>query len=147
MGWFVWNNFSLRVMLLFFAIIIICFEAVTEGLIKRHSPAVSAIIFKWWLQWLIAGILFVLWLLYALQFDGYYVPVWKMITGFVFVRFLVFDNVFNFSAKLPFDYIGTMKGYDQALGWIRDMWGFGTILFMKFVFGGWGMFWLLGYKV
>ena len=134
-------------MLLFFAIATILTEAIIEGLIKRHSPAVSAIIFKWWLQWLIAIGLFALWLLYALQFDGYFVPTWKLIIGFVFVRFLLFDNVFNFSAKLPFDYIGTRKGYDQALGWIRDMWGFSTILFMKFVFGMWGIFWLIGYKV
>ena len=75
-------------MLLITAIFIILTEAISEGLIKRYSPSISAIIFKWWVQWLIAIGLFVLWLLYALQFDNYYVPTIKIVLGFIFVRFL-----------------------------------------------------------
>lgn len=137
LGWSISDN----IMVLLLAFIVNCFEAVAEGLIKRYSPAVSAVLFKWWVQWLIAAGLFVLWLLYALQSD--YI-VWRLITGFVLFRFFIFDNVFNLSAKLPFDYIGTRKVYDNALSWIRDMWGFSTIVFLKCIAGFWGIMWLIG---
>lgn len=128
-------------MILLFAIIVNCFEAVVEGLIKRHFPAISDILFKWWVQDVIAGGLFGLWLLFAMQFDF---TTWRIITGFVLFRFFIFDNVFNLSAKLPFDYIGTRKVYDMTLGWIRDMWGFSTIVFLKCIAGFWGVMWLIG---
>lgn len=135
-----WVNID-NIRLLLVAFLIICFEAVSEGLIKRFSPAVSAIIFKWWVQWLIAGGLFALWLFYALQSDFI---LWRLITGFVLFRFFIFDNVFNLSAKLPFDYIGSRKVYDMTLGWIRDMWGFSTVVFLKCIAGFWGVMWLIG---
>lgn len=124
------------IMVLLLAIIVICFEAVVEGLIKRHSPAISEIIFKWWVQWLIAGGLFGLWLLYALQSD---IPVWKLITGFVFVRFLIFDYVWNLSRGVKLNYYGTTKLYDRIM-FSLGSWGH----FMKFVLGTVGIVFLLG---
>ena len=132
---------SNNIMVLLLAFIINCFEAVAEGLIKRYSPAVSAILFKRWVQWLIAVVLFGLWLLYALQSEFI---VWRLITGFVLHRFFLFDFVFNISAKLPLDFIGSTKIYDKALSWIRDIWGFSTIVFLKCIAGFWGVMWLIG---
>lgn len=123
-------------MLLLYAIIVNCFEAVAEGLIKRHSPAVSAILFKWWVQDIIALGLFSLWLLYALQSD---IPVWKLIAGFVFVRFLIFDYVWNLSRGVKLNYYGTTKLYDRIMTSLGS-WG----VFMKFVLGVVGIVFLLG---
>lgn len=131
-GWFNSND----IMVLLLAIIVICFEAVAEGLIKRYSPAVSAVLFKWWVQWLIAAGLFVLWFLWALQSD---IPIWKLITGFVFVRFLIFDYVWNLSRGVKLNYYGTTKLYDRIMTSLGS-WGH----FMKFVLGVVGIVFLLG---
>jgi hypothetical protein len=127
-------------MILLYAILIIVFEAIAEALIKRHFPAVSAIVFRWWVQWLIAIALFALWLLIVLNFDKYYVPVWKLITGFVFVRFMIFDIIYNLTSGLKWNYYGTTKLYDRIM--IRlGGWGW----FMKGVCGIIGICFLMGW--
>lgn len=125
-------------MLLFYAILFILFEAITEGLIKRYSPVISAVIFKWWMQDLTAFGLFVLWLLYALQFNNYYVPLWKLVTGFVFVRFLIFDVVWNLTRGVKWNYYGTTKLYDRIMVKLGS-WGW----FMKVVCGIVGIVFLI----
>jgi len=125
-------------MLLFYAISFICGESITEGLILRHCPAVSEILFLWWAQWLIAIGLFAIWLfVFALPFDGYYVPTWKLIAGFVFVRFLIFDVVWNLVRGVKWNYYGN-KLYDRIMaslgsfGWfLKAIWGIvGTCFLM-----------------
>ncbi len=96
-------------MLLFTAIFIILTEAITEGFIKRKD--FGEILFKWWVQWLTATLLFVLWLLYALQFDNYYVPTIKLVLGFIFVRFAIFDLAYNLANKQKWNYYGKTKLY------------------------------------
>lgn len=131
-----WRFNSNNIMVLFLAIVVICFEAVAEGLIKRYFPTISAILFKRWVQWLIAVVLFGLWLLWALQSD---IPNWKLITGFVFVRFLIFDYVWNLVMGLPLKFYGTTKLYDRIMTSLGS-WGH----FMKFVLGVVGIVFLLG---
>ena len=125
-------------MILLLAILFILFEAILEALIKKHYP--DSFIFKWWLQWIIAIALFAIWLfVIALPFDKYYVETWKLITGFVFVRFAVFDLAFNLTFGLKWNYYGTTKLYDRIMAELGS-WGW----MMKLILGIIGIIFLLG---
>jgi hypothetical protein len=126
-------------MLLLTALLIICFEAIGEGLIKRYSPSISAILFKLWLQWVIAIGLFAVWFWLMQGFDKYYVPNWKLIAGFVFVRFLIFDFIYNIISGLPLMFYGTTKLYDRIM---KQLGGYGLML--KVIAGIMGIVFLLG---
>jgi hypothetical protein len=125
-------------MILIYAILIISFEAITEGLLKRFGKL--DFIFKWWLQWIIAIGLFAIWFFaLALPFDKYYVPVWKLIAGFVFVRFLLFDFIYNITSGLPLMFYGTTKLYDRLM---KQLGSYGLML--KVIAGIMGICFLLG---
>lgn len=126
-------------MLLVYAIIIIAFEAITEGLLKRYSLA--EFIFESWVQWIIALFLFGIWLIIAFNFNGYYIPLWKMIIGFVFVRFMIFDLLWNIARGVRWNYYGTTKLYDRIMTRLGG-WG----IFAKAVFGIIGCCFLLGWQ-
>jgi hypothetical protein len=126
-------------MILLTVLIIILFEAITEGLLKKHHLA--EFIFNWWMQWIIAFDLFCVWFLFALNYDNYYVPIWKILLGFVFVRFAVFDIAWNLSAGQVWNYYGTTKLYDRVMYYLGG-WGW----FMKGVLGICGIVFLLGWS-
>jgi hypothetical protein len=126
--------------LLITVLIFITFEAITEALIKMYRPKLSAIVFKWWLQWIIAIALFAIWLFaIALPFDKYYVPTIKLILGFIFVRFLIFDLAWNLTFGVKWNFYGTTKLYDRIMA---ELGGFGW--FMKLVIGLIGICFLIG---
>jgi uncharacterized membrane protein YoaK (UPF0700 family) len=100
-------------MLLFTAILFVLAEAIGEGLLKRLNLADE--IFDLWVQWVIALLLFGVWLVIALQFNEYFVPVVKLILGFVFVRFAIFDIAWNLSRGVEWNYYGTTKLYDRVM--------------------------------
>ena len=127
-------------MLLIYAIMFIEFEAIIEALIKRFSPKLSEVVFDNGVQWVIALVLFGTWMYVALQFDAYYVPLAKMVLGFVFVRFLVFDFSYNIIAGNPINYYGTKKLYDRTMTKLADY----GIFLKLFVFGPVGVVFLLG---
>jgi len=125
-------------MILLYAILFICFEAIGEALIKRRYP--ESFIFNSALQWIISVSLFVIWLFaIALPFDKYYVPDWKLIAGFIFVRFLVFDVVWNVVRGVEWNYYGTKKWYDRTMTKLGS-WGW----FMKAICGIVGIVFLIG---
>ena len=125
-------------MILLYATLLILFEAITEAWIKKRYP--DSFIFKWWLQWIIAIGLFAIWLFaIALPFNGYYVPTWKLILGFIFVRFAVFDLAFNLTFGLKWNYYGTTKLYDRIMAELGS-WGW----MMKLILGIIGIVFLLG---
>jgi hypothetical protein len=126
-------------MVMLYAISFICGESITEGLILRHCPAVSDVLFLWWVHWLIAIGLFAIWLIIALKCNKKYISVWKLILGFIFVRFLIFDVSFNISAGQEIFYYGTTKLYDIIMTSLGS-WGY----FMKLVCGTVGTVFLLG---
>lgn len=128
-------------MLLYTAVILILTEAVGEGLLKRSGSGINDIIFDGWVQWVIALMMFGIWFVWALHFDGYFVPVWKMITGFVFVRFAIFDVVWNISRGMKWNFYGTTKLYDRIL---YELGSFGWML--KVICGIIGIVFLLGIK-
>ena len=102
-------------MILIYAIAIILIEAVSEGLLKRFNSPINEVIFDAWIQWVIALMFFGSWFIWAIHFDGYYVPAWKIITGFVFVRFALFDVIWNISRGVKWNYYGTTKLYDRIM--------------------------------
>ena len=101
-------------MLLFTAILFIAFEAIAEGLAKRFNFA-DDFLFDAWVQWVIALLLFGVWFIVSIHFDGYFVPVWKIVTGFVFIRFAIFDVLWNLSRGVEWNYYGTTKLYDRVM--------------------------------
>lgn len=130
-----------KTMILITAFIIILIEAVTEGLLKRFISPINEIIFDAWVQWVIALMMFGSWFIWAIHFDGYYVPIWKMITGFVFVRFAIFDVTINLAWGQKWNYYGTTKLYDRIM---YELGSFGWM--MKVISGIIGTVFLLGYS-
>lgn len=126
------------------ALLFIAFEAIGEGLILRHSRAISEVIFDWWVQILIALLLFTAWLLIAVKMNVDY-SVIKLVVGFVLLRFAVFDPILNISAGLNINYIGKTKLYDRVLNWIATKWGMGGIWFPRAIALFWGCAWLLDF--
>lgn len=126
-------------MILFTAIIIILTEAITEGLLKRLIP--GSFIFDLWTQWVIAITLFSVWFIWAFHFDGYYVPIAKMIIGFVFVRFAIFDVVWSLARGVKWNYYGTTKWYDRIMTELAE-WGWMLKMICLIV----GMCFLLGFE-
>ena len=126
-------------MILIYAIAIILIEAVTEGLLKRLNSPINEIIFDAWIQWVIALMFFGSWFIWAIHFDGYYVPTWKIITGFVFVRFTLFDVIWNISRGVKWNYYGTTKLYDRIMFELAE---YGWML--KAIAGIMGICFLLG---
>jgi hypothetical protein len=125
-------------MILLTAILFILTEAITEGLLKRHS--LCDFIFKGWMQWIIAIALFGIWFWFALNF-GQFIPISKLILGFVFVRFMIFDPAYSLANGQKWDYYGTTKLYDRIMTKLAD-WG----TFMKIVFGIVGIVFLMGWS-
>jgi len=126
-------------MILTIAILVILTESIGEGILKRFKP--TSFIFDNYVQWVIAVFLFALWFIVAYNLDGYYVPTWKIIIGFVFVRFAVFDVIYNLSAGNKWYYYGTRKWYDRTMYKLGE---FGWML--KGISGIIGTIFLLGYE-
>jgi len=125
-------------MILLYAILTIFFEAITEGLLKRFNKAQW--LFNNYVQAVIAVGLFIVWLfVFALPFDGYYVPTIKLITGFIFVRFAIFDVTWNLARGVKINYYGTTKLYDRIM--VR-LGSFGW--FLKLICGIVGICFLIG---
>ena len=126
-------------MLLFTAIAIILTEAIGEGLLKRFGLLEE--IFDAWTQWVIALLMFGVWLVIALQFNEYFVPVVKLILGFIFVRFAIFDIAWNLSRGVEWDFYGTTKWYDRVM---YELGSFGW--FLKAIAGAVGIVFLMGWE-
>ena len=120
------------------AIIIILFESIGEGLMKRFNKV--SWLFINWVQWLTAFALFASWfLIFALPI--HYVPIWKQVLGFVFVRFLIFDPTWNIARGVKWNYYGTTKLYDRIM---FELGSFGWM--MKIICGIIGVVFLMGWS-
>ena len=128
-------------MILIYAIAIILIEAIGEGLLKRFNSPINEIIFDAWIQWVIALMFFGSWFIWAIHFDGYYVPTWKIITGFIFVRFAIFDVIWNISRGVKWNYYGATKLYDRIMFELAE-WGW----MVKIICGIVGVVFLLGWE-
>lgn len=128
-------------MILIYAIILILTEAIGEGLLKRFDTGINEVIFDSWNQWVIALMFFFVYLIMAFNFTGYFVPAWKIVTGFILVRFAIFDVTINLVWGQKWDYYGTTKLYDRIM---YELGSFGWM--MKVISGIIGTIFLLGYS-
>lgn len=127
-------------MMLLTAVSFIIAEASAEGLINQTQSAFRDFIFKGWVQLIIAVALFAIWFFaIALQNNPFYAPIIKIMLGFVFVRFGIFDLCYNFSAGQKWNYYGTVKFYDRIMS---KLGGFGW--FLKIILGIMGVVFLMG---
>ena len=128
-------------MILITAIIFILTEAIGEGLLKRFNTGINEVIFDSWNQWVIAFMFFFVYLIMAFNFTGYFVPAWKIVTGFILVRFAIFDVTINLAWGQKWNYYGTTKLYDRIMSGLGS-WGW----MMKVISGIIGTIFLLGYS-
>ena len=91
------------------------------------------------MQWVIAVALFGMWFIIALNAD--FIPVSKLILGFIFVRFMIFDLAYNLANGQKWNYYGTTKLYDRIMTKLAD-WGW----WMKLVCGTVGIVFLKGWS-
>lgn len=126
-------------MILIYALIVIFAEALTEGFLKRYS--VADWLFDNFIQWVLSIFLFGIYFILAYNFNGYFLEVWKIIVGFVFVRFLIFDPIWNIARGQKWDYYGTTKWYDRFMVKLGN-WGW----FMKLICGIVGVCFLMGWR-
>lgn len=60
----------------------------------------------------------------------------KVLFGYLFLRFAIFDGIRNLFAKKELNYIGKTKFWDRKIiQKIADLWGMSTVWFIRFVFG------------
>jgi len=64
---------------------------------------------------------------------------WKVFVGFVFVRFFMFDVIWNLTRGMKWNYYGSVKLYDRIM---TKFGGFGW--FVKIICGIVGICFLLG---
>lgn len=114
------------------AILLIILEAIYEGLKCRNKHITSEIIE---LVFLCVLISFSFFWLNEVRFPYVveYMPLWKVLGGYVLLRLALFDLIFNISAGVKLTYIGTTKLYDKILQKIVQMGGVGTLFFIRFI--------------
>jgi hypothetical protein len=133
------------ILILALAILLNSAEAILEAIFTQKNPKIHAWVEKLHIE--IVIFIFILWGIFAYNFDAYYVPYWKLFLGFWFVRFMIYDFVWNLTTiilgvRIPIWYYGPEndpKFYDRVMISLGS-WGW----FMKFVLGIIGIVFLLG---
>jgi len=123
-------------MILIFTILWNALEAIADGLYDKGKKTISGVI-----EFIgkLVGIFTVAYVTYGITVYTIDIPVWKIILGFVFVRFLIFDYIYNITRGLEFEYIGNTKLYDKFLQ--KVPWHY--LLFIKTICGIVGISFLL----
>lgn len=125
-------------LILIFSIVWPILEAVYEGLYDNGKKTVSGIV-EFLHKLVVVGT--TAFVTYGVTVGMIDIPVWKLILGFVFIRFLLFDYTYNITRKLPLGFIGTTKIYDKVMSKLTS-WGH----FVKVICGVVGTAFLLGLK-
>jgi len=110
-------------------------EAVFEGLRTGGHLLAAELVEVVYL----AGITFIMFLWYNIEFsfDTKIASFWKVIIGYILLRFALFDTIWNISAGQDLFYYGTTKVYDRfmaSLGTWGWMWKGISLI--------WGVAWL-----
>jgi hypothetical protein len=124
-------------MVLLFTVLFNALEAVYEALYDRGKKSLSAV-----LEFVLrAGVVVIcLYYLSGYRFLLYeLIPMWKVFIGFVFVRFAIFDLIWNLTRGMKWNYYGSVKLYDRIM---TKFGGFGW--FVKIICGIVGICFLLG---
>lgn len=97
------------------ALFLILCEAIYEGLADRGHKLIAGII-EFVYRTFVTLAIFALFSGIKL-FENNYPDYWYIVTGFVLVRFALFDLTYNLIRQNPVFYIGDTKLYDKILGW------------------------------
>lgn len=100
-------------MLIIFVLFLIIFEAIHEALYDNNHKTLSGIIEFVYLSVITLSILS--WLRGLYIFDITYIPFIKIVLGYLFLRFALFDAVYNLLRNLPLFYVGDTKLFDKIL--------------------------------
>ena len=125
-------------MILLFTILFNVLEAVHEALYDNGSKLLSGII-EAILKALIVSIALA-WFAGIHLFNLDYIPFWKLFTGFVFVRFLMFDVIYNVIRGLPLLFMGSTKLFDKIFSKVPASF----LAFVRVVLGIIGICFLIG---
>jgi len=124
------------------ALFLIVFEAVYEGLLIRGKHIASELI-ELVYRAVLTLVLFA-WVTGTKSIINTDVQFIRIIVGYVFLRFSIFDPIWNLAAGQPINFVGSTKLFDKFLQEIRNLWGINSIWFVRFIAGFWGVAWLLG---
>jgi len=124
------------------ALFLIVFEAVYEGLVVRGKSLASEVV-ELVYRAVLTLVLFA-WVTGAKSIINIDIQFIRIIVGYVFLRFSIFDVIWNFAAGQPINFVGSTKLFDKFLQEIRNLWGMNSIWFVRFIAGFWGVAWLLG---
>ena len=125
-------------MILLFTILFNALEAVHEALYDNGKKLLSGII-EAVLKAMVVSIALA-WFAGIHLFDLDYIPYWKLLTGFVFVRFLMFDVIYNVTRGLPLLFMGSTKLFDRILSKVPASF----LAFVRVVLGIIGICFLIG---
>jgi len=125
---------------LLLALFLILTEALYEGFKIRQKHILSATIE--FIHRMIIILIAFAWV-NGITFQYEVLPFTRVIIGFIFLRFGIFDVILNLSAGLKLYYIGSTKLFDKGLQWVISMWGMSPIWLLRFIATFWGISWLI----
>ena len=125
---------------LIMAILLIAFEAIYEGLKARKFHIASEIV-EFVYLFLITSVAF-LWLLNITWITVWYIPAYKVIIGYIFLRFAIFDFIWNLSAGQSLFYRGKTKLFDKIFAKVPT----NFLTFVKIILFIISIVWLLNYE-
>ena len=124
-------------MILLLSILTNALEAIYEGLYDNGKKTIAGILE---LIQKAVGVFTVAYITSDLLTHHIYIPIWKLIVGFILIRFLIFDYIYNITRGLSLTYIGNTKLYDKFLNTVPGHF----IAFVKIILGLMGTCFLLG---
>lgn len=99
-------------MILIICLFLIIFEAISEAFYDNGSKTLSGV-FEFILR--SATTIVVLFWLFGIDSPfGYELSLFKLIGGYVLLRFAIFDVAYNLVRRLPIFYVGETKIYDKV---------------------------------
>ena len=123
---------------------LILFEAIPEGFYDRGWKTIAGVLQSVYL--IVITLSLFCWITQTTVIDWHYSPyIIKIIIGYLFVRFAIFDIIYNLSRGNSIFHIGRTKLYDRIIGWIMTKFKVQIILYMwvKFILFVMGIAFLL----
>ena len=129
-------------MILIYAILFILIQPIAEAVQNNFKPEWNPVVRK--LNIPVRIIIAVTWFFTCTSPTIYYVPTGKLIAGYVFVLFMLYDSTWNLTSiilgkKISIWYYGDTKWYDRTMAKLAE---FGWML--KVICGTMGICFLLG---
>jgi hypothetical protein len=69
-----------------------------------------------------------------------------VLIGYLFLRYALFDAIYNLTRNLGITYVGTTKLFDKFQSWLIDKWSYKIIFTAKLISLFWGVAWLMDWQ-